>query len=281
MPFLLIPILWNKFSKPYWKKGQLKERAHKDGVFIDYDSPEAFEEIIWKSFWKEKYDSTEINLWSGDDSNEEFEHFFSNHLRKIIYLSEGNTLDNVRYLSKNNANIARIAYIKNIFPDKIILVPYRKPLQQAISLKRQHDHFLDIHRKDSFSKAYMKNIGHFEFGDNLRPFNFNDWLEKHKKSNIGSLDFFLEYWCEAFEYVYTKNRSDILLLNYSKLCDNPLESLEALARGLALTPSRKLTNQHQFLVPETIRHIEVNSFRNELVRRANHIYDKLVDISIN
>ena len=52
MPFVLAPNLWSKISI---KRGntELKERAHGDGIKVSTDSPEAFEEVFWKTFAEE------------------------------------------------------------------------------------------------------------------------------------------------------------------------------------------------------------------------------------
>ena len=49
MPFVLAPNIWSKLSKT---KNHLapKERAHGDGIKVSSDSPEAFEEVFWKTF---------------------------------------------------------------------------------------------------------------------------------------------------------------------------------------------------------------------------------------
>mgnify|MGYP003319039763 CR=1 FL=1 len=49
MPFVLAPNLWSKIS--FNKKNlELKERAHGDGIKVSTESPEAFEEVFWKTF---------------------------------------------------------------------------------------------------------------------------------------------------------------------------------------------------------------------------------------
>ena len=53
MPFVLAPTLWSRLSGPFRKEAAPRERAHKDGVTIGYDSPEAVEEVFWRSFWAE------------------------------------------------------------------------------------------------------------------------------------------------------------------------------------------------------------------------------------
>jgi hypothetical protein len=47
MPFVLIPCLWNRYSRIFQRKVELQERAHGDGMQISPDSPEALE-VIYK-----------------------------------------------------------------------------------------------------------------------------------------------------------------------------------------------------------------------------------------
>ena len=49
MPFVLAPNLWSRLSFNK-QDSNLVERAHGDGIKIDTSSPEAFEEIFWKTF---------------------------------------------------------------------------------------------------------------------------------------------------------------------------------------------------------------------------------------
>ena len=89
MPFVLAPVLWDTFSGPFRKQAKLRERAHGDGVMIGYDSPEAFEEVIWRAFWPEKFRPDRILTWHEDDEREGFPQFFADHMRKVIVLRSG------------------------------------------------------------------------------------------------------------------------------------------------------------------------------------------------
>ena len=102
MPFVLAPNLWSKIS--FNKKNlELKERAHGDGIKVSTDSPEAFEEVFWKTF--------------ADHDYEELEEKFRLHVGNIVckYKKE-------RYLSKNNQNIKRVELITSIFSNSRILL---------------------------------------------------------------------------------------------------------------------------------------------------------------
>jgi hypothetical protein len=50
MPILLSPNMWNKKLKL-----EKHERAHKDGIIIDGNSPEEFDEYFWKVFLNDSY----------------------------------------------------------------------------------------------------------------------------------------------------------------------------------------------------------------------------------
>ena len=56
MPFVLAPILWSKLSLNK-KDVELVERAHGDGIKVSTESPEAFEEVFWKTFKDKRDDS--------------------------------------------------------------------------------------------------------------------------------------------------------------------------------------------------------------------------------
>jgi hypothetical protein len=63
MPIVAAPYLWNKITK--WSKiteKNKKERAHGDNIYINYDGPEALEEVFWMTFSKATY-VMELNLF--------------------------------------------------------------------------------------------------------------------------------------------------------------------------------------------------------------------------
>ena len=141
---------------------------------MEIHSPEAFKELLWHSFWPEKYRADRIIPWTADDrdANDEFAGFIHNHIRKLLALRAGgggNGAGQVRYVSKNNANIARIPVIRRLFPDAVILVPFRNPVDQAGSMLRQRRNFMDIHAPAECVLRYMAYTGHFDFGANCAP----------------------------------------------------------------------------------------------------------------
>ena len=133
MPFVLAPNLWSKISFKN-KDLKLKERAHGDGIKVSTESPEAFEEVFWKTFSNEEF--------------EELEEKFSTYLRNILYKYKKE-----RYLSKNNQNIKRVELIISIFSNSKILIPFREPIQHAYSLLTQHKKFIEVSKNDKFTSS--------------------------------------------------------------------------------------------------------------------------------
>lgn len=263
MPFLLCPLTWERISRSFRKPGEARERAHGDGMSVSYDSVEAFEEILWRAFWPEHFEKTLIRPWSVEDEDEdgEFVAFLRQHMRKIISLGRRRAdFENAhRYVSKNNANIARLGWLEHHFPDALILLPYRDPASHISSLARQHSHFLQAHRDDPFTLRYMETIGHLEFGDALRPIDFGGWLAVAADLERGGLDFWAEYWIAAFDAVLATAGPRTVIFSYDRLCDAPEAGLEILETRLGL---------------------EAGAFKEAAPRfRAPTLYDKMTDIS--
>ncbi len=196
MPFVLAPNLWSKIS--FNKKNlELKERAHGDGIKVSTESPEAFEEVFWKTFAEE----------NDNELAEKFRVYVGNILYK--YKKE-------RYLSKNNQNIKRVELINSIFINSKILIPFREPIQHAYSLLTQHKKFIEDSKNDKFISKYMKWIGHTEFGPNYIPIhnqnlNFDNDLE---------INHWIEQWYITYKNAFQslKNKKNIYFISYEKLC---------------------------------------------------------------
>lgn len=231
MPLVLAPLLWDRLSTRFRKPADLRERAHGDGMLVGYDSAEAFEEVVWKAFWPEKYEADRIHLWAADEDATEFRDFFLDHMRKIIALRSGGDATPRRYVSKNNANIARVSLLKRMFPDAVIVVPIRDPIAQASSLRRQHRRFLALHKEDPFSKRYMSDIGHLEFGELHRPLAFPGMDQVKRQYSTDSLDYWIAYCSKAFAEV-REHADEVMFLSYERLCETGTSGLRVLARAI-------------------------------------------------
>ncbi len=273
MPFVLCPLLWDQYTGQFRGEETTRERAHGDGLQVSETSPEAFEEMIWKHFWPEHYQDDRIRPWRSDDQNAEFDAFFETHMRKIIAVRQEDRREQRRYVSKNNLNIARLAAPPPSMQGGTFLIPFRDPVQQAASMHRQHERFLEIHAEDDFVREYMEAIGHHEFGEGLKPINFEDWLDDAPSSSEG-LDFWLRYWIAAYRHVLRHADDSTVLLPYARLTEAPEPALAQLAEALDV-PEVDLVSQSDRLEPPRTHSVDETSLSKSLRREADEVYDRL------
>ena len=276
MPFVLMPLFWDMLSRAFRKEEQVRERAHGDGIKINVDSPEAFEEVIWKTFWKKQYREKYISTWSLENKSDgEFEQYFRNHLKKITLLHSSKKTESIRYLSKNNLNIARIPFLQKMFPDARVVVPFRDPVQHAASLLKQHLNFMKIHQEDSFAREYMAAIGHFDFGENLKPVDFDNWFSTGDPATPDTLTFWLQYWFAAHKYLQQKCNERVKLFNYDWFCNNPEEGLQLLVDFLELGQKNNLLQQAERVRAPKPHEIDTKSVPSELIKNVNELFLQL------
>ncbi|HPF77741.1 MAG TPA: sulfotransferase, partial [Alphaproteobacteria bacterium] len=146
MPFVLCPNFWRKMTRSFWKKSEKKERLHGDGIEIDFDSPEAFEEVFWLTYARQEFFGK--NYLHTDIVNQEVHKKFSRYISNIIK-SQPEKKSN-RYLSKNNNNFLRLEYLSTHFPLSTIIVTFRNPLDHAMSLFNQHQKFKKLQSESPF-----------------------------------------------------------------------------------------------------------------------------------
>ena len=198
LPFVLSP----SFSKIFSNKNVIKkERLHKDGLFYDLNSPEAFDEIFFRN------------------SQEFIKSELVNYIQ-LILIAENKD----KYLSKNNLNYKRINLINTILPKSKFLIPVREPLQHAYSLLNQHTNFCKLQKKDSFVRRYMNYLGHNEFGTDHQS-----WYKPIKYSNFNELNYWLEQWYLFYQNILNnyKLNENCFFLIYEKLCNfDYLENIE-------------------------------------------------------
>ena len=239
---------------------------------VSADSPEAFEEMVWKRFWPTHYRSDRIVPWESEDRNAEFERFMADHMRKIVALRSGDIGTDLRYLSKNNLNIARTGSPAFPLLEGRLVVPFREPLQQAASMCQQHSRFLKIQRHDGFVRSCMDAIGHHEFGTGLRPVDFGGWL-----SDGGDplrLGFWVRYWVAAYEHVLEHRETAVCLLSCQRLIREPESVLGDLEARLDLPPGILASQAGELRRPSfhDIDEAEIPAFIRD---RARSIYERL------
>ena len=196
MPFVLAPNLWSRVPKRN-VPNEMVGRAHDDGVRMSILSPEAFEEVYWKTF-----------ECDNDEAKEKFKRYI-----ELVLLR----YNKLRYLSKNNQNVRRLEKLATIFPKAITLIPFRNPLSQAASLLGQHQNFLNKSKEDRFVGDYMRLIGHSEFGPNYKPI----IDENLQFTDPTKFDHWLEQWIKTYQECLNKvrNNPNAYFVCYENLCN--------------------------------------------------------------
>ena len=273
MPFIFSPVLWDNVSKFFRARRENYERAHNDGVFINADSPEAFEEVLWCKFFKEKYKDRGISLW--DELNPDFVQYLREHMKKIVFLNFRGDISSARYLSKNNANISRICSLKAEFPKAQFIIPVRNPFEHAVSLMEQNLNFCSLHAKDSFSLGYMRDIGHFEFGALHKPIVFPGFELEDDSERIKCCDYWLNYWVRAFSYLLSIRECSFV--SYEALCADSKAGVESLAEVLEVDASEKeIEAASSKFRPIRSPKGTSYSFDSELTRLSRDIYSEIL-----
>jgi hypothetical protein len=271
MPFILAPLMFGRASKA--STGREIERAHGDGMHVSLDSPEAFEEVLWLAYLRDRIveERTLEPLTTGMLSTE-FEHAFRTTIGKL--LADGGSDSRARYLSKNNANISRLGVLSKLFRDSTIIVAFREPSAHIASLMRQHARFSTAHASDRFARRYMAWIGHFEFGLNFRPINFEGWLDGRAIDREPTADFWLRYWMVAYRHALEHRTDNVLFVDFDRLLAEHASYLAAIGRALRLRRPDSLVKQARILrAPTTIEHAEARS--GETLQEARAVHEEL------
>lgn len=264
MPFILMPNLWQKISAPFAQHKSKQERVHGDGVEQNVYSPEAFEEVFWQVFNSKAYVQKKKLLLH--EPNEETLALFNGYMQHVQHTDGG------RYLAKNNNNVLRLSSLQCAFPDAYFIIPIREPVQHAISLHRQHQHFCALQKEEPFVLQYMNMLGHYEFGLNHKPMTFSKaWQSAHVPD---SLNYWLDYWLHVHEYLVQQLNEQTLIVCYEELCVKPKQMLRILSEriGQAIaTPPENYFKLACYDVPDV---------DTALLDRAQKLHQQLLTKSI-
>ncbi|MCR9077715.1 MAG: hypothetical protein NXH78_01325 [Hyphomonadaceae bacterium] len=245
MPFAMAPNSFNSTTSS--ASLEAKERSHGDGVIVDLDSAEAIDEVFWRVHAGEDYirkDRLVPHVPSADHIK-----LFREYRRLILHKT-----GKQRYLAKANNTALRLDQLAAELDDTLFVVPFRNPLDQARSLKRQHQRFSG---SSKFQRKYMAWLGHFEFGDTHRPFAFQNM----PRGTPDALNYWLDIWLDVYASLLTVSgrRENVILVSYDDLCVDPtyqgavLEKLEIGEFGFAELKQRQADHDNEAeRVPERV-----------------------------
>lgn len=217
LPFYTIPIFWNYFNNIFYGNKRKIQRPHGDNLLIDKFSPDAFEELIWKN---NLLDYSKNGYWQfiDDKNSSNICKVLELYIKKLIYINKKN-----KYLSKNNNNIFRIKYILSKFPNSIIILILRNPIDTSISLAKVHLKFLKLHNLNNKFSEEIKLLGHEEFGYNRKLFELDNINKFSKlKENNNQIKIYINKCLELNSFIiknYLEEIKDgkIIVVDFDKL----------------------------------------------------------------
>jgi hypothetical protein len=239
-PFLFTPYAWALLRRLMPASRQVpRERMHKDGIMVTAESPEAMEEVLWMAFFPHLHDPAVSNVLGAQVQRPEFEAFFAEHIRKLIFTRGGK-----RYVSKNNYNVTRLDYLARIFPDARFLLPIRAPHAHVASLMKQHRLFCQIQDQNEPARQHLQLVGHFEFGLDRRPINPGDhdavaaiedcWARDEEARG------WAKYWALIYRHLADRLEANpelarrCLVVHYEELCDRAAATITAVCEHIGV-----------------------------------------------
>jgi hypothetical protein len=241
MPYM--PWVWNNvFPRiPVDAMRKPVPRIHRDRIEVTRDSAEMGEEILWEHFFPQIHDETKYNVLDTTTSNPAFEHFYSDHLRKLA-LVRGRS----RYVSKAIMCVVRMQYLRRLFPDARFLLYVRNPIDHVASLIKQDRIWAELERSDPRQIEIIELTGHHEFGtrqvmanvgnpDELREirrlFDAGKWAQSRAR-----------YWAYMYGFVARQLDSDpdlarsVCVVRYEDLCSDSLTTIDRILAHTGLEP---------------------------------------------
>jgi hypothetical protein len=226
-PPVYTPYAWNKLlGHMATSTAKPAERAHKDGIMVTLDSPEAMEEPLWMNFFPHAHDPSTSNVITADSYDNGFAEFYTAHIKKMLSVRSGD-----RYLAKANYQITRLEYLLGLFPDARFVLPVRDPVAHIASIIKQHDLFVRGQAANEQARKHLRRVGHYEFGLDRAPINTGNTaataeiIELWNKGEeiLGQA----RYWTQIYTYLADRLEQNPELRAASKLvvledlCANP------------------------------------------------------------
>ena len=268
MPFVLAPNLWKRITRHAPRQAVATERAHGDGITVDFDSPEGFEEVFWRTFGKPMFGTRCLGI---EEPTYKTLVAFADYRAIVANPRTEQSRTRRRYLSKNNNNLLRLRSL-SADPTSTVLLVYRNPVATARSLHRQHQRFCAAQAQDSFTRTYMGWLAHHEFGLDHLPFCFAV-PEMDTSLTPDDPNYWLDYWNAVYQHILTLSNLNLHLVNHDALCAEPVSTLAAIFTVLDVEADAAVLAQH--INPPEVGNTD--GFHPELLQRAATTYQSLLN----
>lgn len=280
MPFYKIIIFWSFFSKIYYGYEKFNKRIHGDELKISFNSPDAFEELIWKNNLNNYLNSGFFEKLDEKYKNNILQNELDDLIKKILFIKKKN-----RYLSKNNYNIFRIKYLIRQYNDANFIILFRDPIETIISLSKVHDKFIHLSKNNKNFGEELEILGHHEFGPKRKAFNISNNFKKtiYYWDNEENHNGYLLQWIDLYNYVLEEyqsliERKKILLLKFSNNLD--FSFCEKIINYCEINNKDQLSKYFKtFVVNKKKDDNKLFNFDKKDIDKSYHIYDDLTKLS--
>ena len=264
MPLLLAPNLWRKMYNP--KKVTLKERKHGDKMLFGLNTIEALEEYFFKVFLNDSFIS-DVFL----NEHEISEKIYKSYIKYQSLIRRDNAST---YLSKNNNIILRYKSLRKFNNAFKIVFLFRTPEEHAFSLLNQHKRFSEFQNENEFMQTYLDWLGHHEFGNHQKIFNFNnECLEISYDKN--TLNYWLKVWLNYYTNLIHMSDNNFMLIEYEDYLKMPDKVLQFIENEMKMTFD--LSNIEPF---ENNKVIDTSNCDIQLLDETHIIYNILKERKI-
>lgn len=285
MPFVLCPNIWQGLTKHSRLDAKLAARAHGDGIAIGFDSPESFEEVFWSTACETQAGPALAYASINQDHLADFAAYRQLTLRAALQNSIAQPQNpppsqSLRYLSKNNNNVMRIQQLSEHAGSRLVLF-IRDPLATAWSLYIQHHRFVQIQADDAFVRAYMRWLGHHEFGQGHKPLaSGSQYLQG---LNTTSPDYWLAYWIgtyqnlwQSFQTLAPEQSNRILWISHERMCQDPEHELNRLFSFVNIPQP----TAHYISMLRSVETIDLTEhFGKDLIQHASDLHRDILESS--
>lgn len=218
-PFALMPRFWHNASNS--ENEHL--RAHNDNIYVTSNSPEAIEEVFWKTILPEYYSKSYLPAQT--ITNENLNTYFQ-------YINSFNNSDKI-YLAKNNNLLLRLSSFSKKLNNAKYIYLFREPTSHAASLLNMHKRFVAMQQQDNFVLEYMDYLGHYEFGMHHKPF----FMEQNISHDLYSIDYWISIWEQYYRKLIEINPKNSIYISFDNLTRKPNESINRIFRFLDMNNS--------------------------------------------
>ncbi|MEM9584236.1 MAG: hypothetical protein AAGA08_14095 [Pseudomonadota bacterium] len=139
-------------------------------------------------------------------------------------------------------------------------------------MHRQHLRYLDIHAADHFTRDYMEDIGHFEFGSIHLPILFEGMATVIKDHDPRDLDYWVRYWTCAFRHL--AGLTNVYFVDIGRFTEEP--NLSSIFQAVALRDDKATSDAAYQLLRPIKRYDRPERFDASVLEAAERLYTEIV-----